>query len=161
MSPGTRIDYKRLRELSPEAAREAVLQYLWTDGGNKADAARVFCINRPVVCDILKKQAEGDLRDRSQEPKHQPNKTPPETEEQVVKAKNTTGKGYRPVSNDLRKYEGIVVAPVTVRNILRRNRHLVTRSAPARRRKREKGEFVAWHSAKAFEMVQMDLKAAK
>lgn len=158
MSPGIRIDYKTLRQINPEAAREAVLQYLDTNGGNIADAARVFGINRPVVYDILKKQAEGDLRDRSRAPKHQPNKTPPEIEEQVVKAKNKTRKGYRRLSNHLRKYEGIHVPPGTIRNILRRNRHQLTHSGRTPRRRREKREFVDWYSAKPFEIVQVDLK---
>ena len=157
MSPGIRIDYKQLRKMSPEAAREAVLQYLDTNGGNKADAARVFGITRPVVYDILMKQAEGDLRDRSREPKRQPNKTPPEIEEQVVQAKNTTRKGYRRLSRHLKDYEGINVPPGTVRNILRRNKHKLTHPAP-KRHKREKREFVDWYSAKPFEIVQVDLK---
>ena len=158
MSPGTRIDYKTLRKINPEAARVAVLHYLDTNGGNIADAARVFDITRPVVYDILKKRAEGDLRDRSRVPKHQPNKTPPEIEEQVVKAKNQTHKGYRRLSNHLRKYEGIDVPPGTIRNILRRNRHKLTHPGPIRPRRREKREFVDWYSAKPFEIVQVDLK---
>ena len=64
MSPGARIEYKVLREINPEAARQAVLEYLKSNGGNKADAARVFGINRSVVYDILKKASEDDLRDR-------------------------------------------------------------------------------------------------
>ena len=67
MSPGARIDYKTLRQINPEAARKAVLEYLKTNGDNKADAARVFGVNRTVVYDILKKASEGDLRDRSQD----------------------------------------------------------------------------------------------
>jgi transposase len=66
--------------VNPEAARLAVPEYLKTNGGNISDAARVFGISRSVVYDILKKQAEGDLRDRSRVPKHQPSKTPVEIE---------------------------------------------------------------------------------
>jgi transposase-like protein len=40
-----------------------VLEYLESNGGNIAEAARVFGINRPVIYDILRKQREGDLRD--------------------------------------------------------------------------------------------------
>lgn len=157
MSPGTRIDYKKLRKLSPEAARNAVLQYLEANGGNKADAARVFGITRPVVYDIIKKNEEGDISDRSREPKHQPNKTPPEIEDQVIKFKNETHKGYRRLSNHLKKYQGIEVPPGTIRNILRRNRHRLTHP-PRKRRRREKREFVDWYNAKPFEIVQVDLK---
>ena len=93
MHPGPRIDYKILRKINPEAARQAVLEYLKTNGRNIADAARVFGICRPVVYDILKKRAEGDLRDRSKAPKHQPNKTPDEVEQKVIEAKNRTRLG--------------------------------------------------------------------
>jgi transposase len=65
MNPGRRIDYKALREVNPEAARLAVLEYLKTNGGNRSEATRVFGINRSVVYDILSKQAAGDLKDRS------------------------------------------------------------------------------------------------
>ena len=80
MSPRARINYKTLRQINPEAARKAVLEYLKTNGGNQAEAAKVFGVNRIVVYDILKKAGEGDLQDRSKIPKHQPNKTPPEVE---------------------------------------------------------------------------------
>ena len=36
MSPGVRIDYKTLIQINPEAARKAVLEYLMTNGDNKA-----------------------------------------------------------------------------------------------------------------------------
>jgi transposase len=158
MSPGRRIDYKALRQVNPEAARLAVLEYLKTNGGNISDAARVFGINRSVVYDILEKQAEGDLKDRSRVPKHQPNKTPAETEQKVVEARNKTRFGPERLSIYLKKYEGIDVPPGTIRHILRRNRHLLIHSSPKTRRRREKREFVDWYSAKPFEIVQVDVK---
>jgi len=36
METGTRIDYKTLRKINPEAARIAVLEYLKTNRGNIA-----------------------------------------------------------------------------------------------------------------------------
>jgi len=58
------IDYKQLREFNPQAARMAVLEYLKTNP-NVSQTARMFGITRPVVYDILKKEREGDLKDRS------------------------------------------------------------------------------------------------
>ena len=122
MSPGTRIDYKTLRRINPEAARKAVLEYLKTNGGNKADVARVFGVNRTVVYDILKKAAEGDLQDRSKTPKHQPNKTPLAVEQEVIALRNKTRLGPQRLSIYLAKYQDLQVSPGTIRHILRRNK---------------------------------------
>lgn len=157
MQAGPRIDYKALRKINPEAARMAVLEYLKNNGRNIADVARVFGINRPVVYDILKKQAEGDLKDRSRTPKHQPNKTADEVEQKVVEAKNQTRLGPKRLSVYLNKYNQIDVPAGTIRHILRRNKDKLT-VTPASRRKREKREFVDWYSAKPFEVVQVDIK---
>jgi transposase len=122
MRPGPRIDYKALRKVNPETARLAVLEYHKTNGGNVSDTARTFGINRSVVYDILRKQQEGDMRDRSRVPKRQPNKTAPEIEDRVVKAKNKTHMGHKRLSIYLKKYEGLTVPAGTIRHILRRNR---------------------------------------
>jgi len=158
MNHGHRIDYKVLRKVNPEAARQAVLEYLKTNGRNIADAAKVFGINRPVVYDILKKQTEGNLRDQSRAPKHQPNRTPVVIEQQVVEAKNRTRLGPKRLSIYLAKYEDISVPAGTIRHILRRNKDQLVHSTLSRRRKREKRAFVDWYSAKPFEVVQMDVK---
>ncbi|MBI4757983.1 MAG: helix-turn-helix domain-containing protein [Chloroflexi bacterium] len=93
MKPGPRIDYKQLRRINPEAARHAAIECLKSNGGNIAEAARTFGINRPVVYDILRKQQEGNLWDRSKAPKHQPRKTPGEIENKVIEVKNKTRLG--------------------------------------------------------------------
>ncbi len=72
---GLNIDYRKLREFNPGAARRAVLEYLKTDS-NISEIARMFGITRAAVYDILKKEREGDLRDQSRAPKYQPQKTP-------------------------------------------------------------------------------------
>ncbi|HXH20974.1 MAG TPA: hypothetical protein VNN10_03015 [Dehalococcoidia bacterium] len=59
------IDYKALRAISPETAREAVLEYLRSVNGNVSATARAFGVTRPVVYDIMAKAASGDLADRS------------------------------------------------------------------------------------------------
>lgn len=156
MNPGILIDYKTLRKVNPETARQAVLEYLKTNGGNKADAAKAFGINRSVVYDILKKATEGDLGDRDKTPKHQPNKTSPEVEEEVIAARNQTHLGPKRLAIYLAKYEHLQVPAGTIRHILRRNHHRL--DAPPSPRRKGKREFVDWYSAKPFEIVQIDVK---
>jgi transposase len=157
MSPGARIDYKTLRQINPEAARQAVLEYLKTNGGNKAEAARVFGVNRTVVYDILKKAAEGDLQDRPKTPKHQPNKIPLAVEKKVIALRNKTRLGPQRLSIYLAKHQDLQMPPGTIRHILKRNKEKLAYATP-RRRKREKREFIDWYRAKPFEVVQMDIK---
>jgi len=159
MTIGARIiDYKALRKVNPEAARMAVLEYLKTNKGNIALTARTFGIQRPVVYDILKKGKEGNLKDRPKMPKHQPNKTPAETEDKVMEIKNKTHLGPKRLSRHLERYEGVLVPSGTIRHILRRNKDRLACKLKSKRRRKEKREFIDWYSAKPFEIVQMDIK---
>ncbi len=117
-----KIDYKKLRSINPEAARVAVLEYLYSNGRNIADCARTFRVQRAVVYDILKKQQDGSLKDRSKAPKHMPSKTSDRIEALVVEAKNKTGFGTKWLLVYLMRYHQIDLSYGTVRNILRRNR---------------------------------------
>jgi transposase len=155
MIPG-KIDYKLLRNIDPVTARTAVLEYLKTDNGNISSTAKMFGINRTVVYDILKKETGGDLSDRSKAPKHSPNKTSPETENKVIKAKNKTKMGAKRLSLYLKRYENLQVPCGTIRHILRRNKARIKYRKAFR--KHEKREFVDWYSAKPFEIVQIDIK---
>jgi len=152
-----KINYKVLRKINAEAARLAVIEYLKTNKGNISEAARIFGIQRTVVYDILKKKEEGNLKDRSRTPLHSPCKTPGETEDQVIKAKNQTHLGAKRLSIYLQKYEKIKVPYGTIRHILRRNKSKISYQLKGRR-KSEKREFVDWYSAKPFQVVQVDLK---
>jgi len=158
MQAGHRIDYKQLRKVNPETARLVVLEYLRSNRGNIAEAARTFGINRSVVYDILRKQSEGNLKDRSKAPQHQPRRTPQAIEDKVVEVKNKTRLGPKRLSIHLAKYEGVTVPPGTIRHILTRNKEKITYRLPSHRVRREKREFVDWYSAKPFEIVQMDVK---
>ena len=64
---GPGIDYKTLRRFNAEAARRAVIEYLKTNP-NISETARMFGITRTVVYDIIRKEKEDDLRDRSRAP---------------------------------------------------------------------------------------------
>jgi len=119
--PVVSIDYKALRKVNAEAARKAVLEYL--KRGSVSSAARVFGITRAVVYDIIRKEREGDLKDRPRAPRHQPSKTPAAVEERVLELKNRTRLGPERLSRYLDKHEGILVPPGTIRHVLARNRH--------------------------------------
>lgn len=118
----------------------------------------IFGINRTVVYDIIKKEREGDLKDRSRAPKHQPRKTPTATEDKVIKVKNKTRLGPERLSRYLRQHEGISVPPGTVRHIIRRNKKKINYHLRSYRVRKEKREFIDWYSARPFEIVQVDLK---
>ena len=135
-----------------------MLEYLKSNGGNIADTAHVFCINRPVVYDILRKRKQGDLNDRSKAPHHHPRRTPPNVEEIVVAAKNKTRLGPLRLSIYLSKYEGLCVPYSTIRHILRRNKNQLVRPLSSYHCRKEAREFVDWYSAKPFEIVQIDVK---
>lgn len=83
----------------------------------------MFGISGSVVYDILRKEAEGHLRDRSKVPTHQPHKTTAEVERLVVAARNKTRLGPQRLSiYYLIKYEGLALPAGTIRHILRRRR---------------------------------------
>jgi transposase-like protein len=115
------IDYIRLRRISPEAARQAVLDYLASVDGNVSAAARAFGVNRRVVYDILRRARSGSLADHSFAPHHQPRKTPPAVEARVVAARNQTGFGDYRLSRHLAE-TGLHLPPTTIHGILARNR---------------------------------------
>ena len=81
MSDG-RINYKELRKINMETSITSVLEYLKTNP-NISQAAQMFGITRAVVYNILKKEKEGDFRDRSWAPRHQPRKTPAAVEDNM------------------------------------------------------------------------------
>ncbi len=152
-----KIDYKELRRFNAEAARKAVLEYLKADA-SISQTARMFGITRAVVYDILNKAKEGDLRDRSRAPRHQPGKTPSAIEDKVVEVKNRTHLGPERLSRYLSEYGGITVPVGTIRHILRRNKGRLTYPLRRYRTRKGKREFIDWYSAKPFEIVQMDIK---
>ena len=153
-----RIDDKELRKINPEAARKAVLEYLKTNEANISRTAGLFGINRSVVYNIMRKDEEGDLKDRSKVPKYQPNKTSVLIEDKVIEMKNKTHLGPKRLTRYLKRHEGVDVPPGTIRHILKRNKGRINYRLKGRRVRKEKREFIDWYSAKPFEIVQMDIK---
>ncbi len=115
------IDYKTLRKISPETARTAVLEYLKSNGGNIAETARVFAVQRLTVYNILEKNRLGDLKDNSKAPKKVANKTNPEIVKKILKAASMTGFRAKRLQEYLAKRYKIEIAYGTLRGILRRN----------------------------------------
>jgi len=129
MRPGRRtrlltgkIDYKQLREINPETARRAVLEYLKSNGHNISQTALVFGINRTVVYDVLRKEKEGNLKDRSRAPRNQSRRTPIQVEDKVIEVKCKARYGPERLSRYLKQHEGLYVPPGTIRHIIRRNK---------------------------------------
>jgi transposase-like protein len=151
------INYKDLRKINPETARQAVIEYLKSTN-NISNTAMTFGINRPVVYDIVAKYNQGDLNDRPRTPHHQPRKTSPHIEAKVVEIKIKTRLGPKRLSRYLTRYESINVPPGTIRHILRRHKEEIKDLTRSKKRKKEKREFVDWYSAKPFEIVQIDVK---
>jgi len=116
-----KIDYKQLRKINPEAARRAVLEYLKSNGHNISQTALVFGVNRTVVYDILRKDKQGNLKDRSRAPRNQPRRTPIQVEDKVIEVKCKTRYGPERLSRYLKQHEGLSVPPGTIRHIVRRN----------------------------------------
>jgi len=143
---GVVIDYKCLRAIKPQAARRAVFEYLGSCGHKLSRTACVFGINRSVVYDILRKEQDGNLDDRSKVPHHQPRRTPKLIEDRIVEIKSKVSLGPERLSRHLRQHEDLSIAPGTIRHILRRNKHRIQRPFPKMRR--EKREHVNWYSAK-------------
>ena len=114
------IDYKRLRKINPEAARTTVLEYLQSNKSNIADCAKVFGLTRTVIYDILRKNEDGNLQDRSRAPKNVANKTPRWIEQLVINIWQQERIGPKSISFKLYKEHDIDLPYGTIRGIIRR-----------------------------------------
>ena len=111
-----------------------------------------------MVYDIINKETEGDLKDRSKVPQRQPRRTPIAIEDKVIEVKNRTRLGPERLSRYLKQHKGISIPAGTVRHILRRNKKRIGYHLHSHRVRKQKREFVDWYSAKPFEIVQIELK---
>lgn len=157
MISGIRLDYKDLREISPKAARRAILQVLNSVDGNVAETARLLNTTRKTVYKAIEKKGKGDLDDESKVPKVIHNKTSDDIEKKILSIKEKTNYGPIRISEELESVFGIILSHHTVRNILRRNKDKV-RVKKHKPKKKGQRPFVDWYSAKPFEIVQIDLK---
>ena len=157
MITGIHLDYQELRETSPEAARQAILSILQSTQGNIAETARILKVTRVTVYKALRKKKEGSLADTSRAPHTIHNKTEQSIEEHIVELKTKTNYGPERLRDELIETEHITLSKHTIRNIIRRNRKVI-KTKRHKPKKASPRQFVNWYEAKAFEIVQVDLK---
>jgi transposase len=157
MIPGIHLDYQELRNISPQAARRAVLQILTSLNGNVAQTAKTLHITRVTVYKTLKKAKEECLDDKSCSPHRVANKTNPDIEKKVIEIKNLTNYGPLRIKEEMFDQYGIILSHHTVRNIIRRNKKNITKKETVSYG-RSNRPFIDWYQAKPFEVVQIDLK---
>ncbi|OGK19839.1 hypothetical protein A3C23_04000 [Candidatus Roizmanbacteria bacterium RIFCSPHIGHO2_02_FULL_37_13b] len=157
MTTGIHLDYQELRKTSPKAARQAILSILKSTNGNIAETARVLSVTRKTIYKALRKKSEGSLIDSSRAPHMVINKTPADIEQHVVDLKTKTNYGPERLHAELVETTGIDLSIHTIRNIVRRNRDKI-KTKRHKPKKASPRQFVDWYTAKAFEIVQIDLK---
>lgn len=124
------IEYRELRRISPEKAREIVRKTLEKQKGNVSATARVLAISRNTV----RRARDGPLEDLSRRPHSSPRKTSSYLEELIVEEAKRTGFRYRRLSSYLLKKYGLSISENTVKAILRKN-------GIGKERKRKKGNY--------------------
>ena len=156
MNTGIRLDYKELRTISPKAARQAILQILKSTKGNVAKTACLLHTTRRTIYKALIKQKEKNLDDTSTAPHTVKNKTHGDIESKVILVKEKTNYGPIRLKDELQEQYGINLSNHTIRNIVRRTKKVKTKTR--KRYRRSSRPFIDWYTAKAFEVVQIDLK---
>src|SRR3989339_2145264 len=156
MNTGIHLDYKELRTISPKAARQAILQILASTKGNVKKTANLLHTTRKTIYKALFKQKEKNLDDMSTAPHTTVNKTDGSIEKKVIELKEKTNYGPIRLKDELHEQYGIDLSHHTIRNIVRRNKK--TKTKQRKRYKRSSRPFIDWYNAKAFEVVQVDLK---
>jgi hypothetical protein len=157
MLDGIHLDYSELRNISPKAARRAILQVLKSNQGNVADTARLLHTTRKTIYKALKKDDDGNLDDTSTAPKTVHNRTKKSVEDKVIEIKKKTRYGPIRIADELLEVEGITLSTHTIRNILRRHKKDMKLKTHKPHKKGPR-QFVDWYQAKPFEIVQIDLK---
>jgi len=135
----TPLDYQELRNISPKAARQAILQILKSNERNVSSTARMLGVTRRTVYKAMLKRDAGNLDDASRAPKVVHNKTAKEIEEKVILLKQKTNYGPLRLKEELEAVHQISLSEHTIRNIVRRNRDNLKskRHKPKKRRTSE------------------------
>lgn len=89
----THLDYQELRQISPEAARRAILQVLKAHNGNVTTTAKILSVSRATIYKAIRKNKAGDLKDGSKAPHHVHNKTNVELEARILALREKTRYG--------------------------------------------------------------------
>lgn len=157
MLTGIHLDYQQLRDISPQAARKAILQVLKSTNENVAQTAKLLHTTRRTVYKAMYRNKSGDLSDITTAPKTVHNRTPQDIEDKVIAIKKQTRYGPIRIADELKAQHNLVLSTHTIRNIIRRYKksiglkeHKPHKSGPR--------AFVDWYNAKPFEVVQVDLK---
>ncbi len=153
----THLDYQELRQISPEAARRAILQVLKAHNGNVTTTAKILSVSRATIYKAIRKNEAGDLKDGSKAPHRVHNKTSVELEARILALRDKTRYGPLRLKEELAELDGVHLSEHTIRNILRRNK-AKTKLKQHKPHKKGSRPYVDWYQAKAFEIVQIDLK---
>jgi transposase len=153
----THLDYQELRQISPEAARRAILQVLKAHNGNVTTTAKILSVSRATIYKAIRKNKAGDLKDGSKAPHRVHNKTSAEIEARILELRKKTRYGPVRLKEELEALDGLTMSEHTIRNILRRNK-AHSKLKPHKPHKKGSRPYVDWYQAKAFEIVQIDLK---
>lgn len=157
ITPGVQLSYLELRKISPQAARQAIIQIFRSTQNNVAETARLLETTRATIYKALKKQKCGRLDDLSRAPTHVANKTAESIEQKVVVLKAKINYGPVRLAQEMKLQHGITLSSHTIRNIIRRHRDMLRRKR-VRRHNRSPRDFIDWYTAKAGEIVQIDVK---
>lgn len=154
---GVQLSYHELRKISPQAARQAIIQIFRSTENNVAETARILATTRATIYKALKKQRDGRLDDLSRAPSRVANRTDESVEQKVVALKEKINYGPVRLAEEMKLQHGITLSSHTIRNIIRRHRDVLKRKR-VQRHKRSPRDFIDWYSAKAGEIVQIDVK---
>ena len=157
MIPGIHLNYQELRNISPKAARRAIIQILASLDGNVAQTAKTLGVTRVTVYKAIRKAKEECLDDTSRSPHTVANKTSSDIEKKVITIKNLTNYGPLRIKEELFNQYGITLSHHTIRNIIRRNKAKLVKKETINH-SRSSRAFIDWYQAKPFEVVQIDLK---